>query len=107
VAEVEKRLGPVDVLVNNTGGPPPTPAFGQDSALWSKYFQSMVLSVIAITDRVLPGMRDRKWGRIIRSLRAHLPAWSLLSRTWRFRMRSGCHWWGGRRLSRGRLRTTE
>jgi len=67
VAEVERRLGPVDILVNNTGGPPPTPAFGQDPALWSKHFQSMVLSVIAITDRVLPGMRDRKWGRIITS----------------------------------------
>jgi 3-oxoacyl-[acyl-carrier protein] reductase len=32
---------------------------------WTTYFQSMVLSVIAITDRVLPGMRERKWGRII------------------------------------------
>ena len=67
VAEVEKRLGSVDILINNTGGPPPTPAFGQDPALWTKHFQSMVLSVIAITDRVLPGMRDRKWGRIITS----------------------------------------
>jgi 3-oxoacyl-[acyl-carrier protein] reductase len=27
---IEGRLGPVDVLVNNTGGPPPTPASGQD-----------------------------------------------------------------------------
>lgn len=67
VAEIEKRLGPLDILINNTGGPPPTPAFGQDPALWSKHFQSMVLSVIAITDRVLPGMRERKWGRIITS----------------------------------------
>jgi 3-oxoacyl-[acyl-carrier protein] reductase len=32
-----------------------------------KQFQSMVLSVIAITDRVLPGMRARKWGRVITS----------------------------------------
>lgn len=67
VARIEAELGPVDVLVNNTGGPPPTPAAGQDPALWSKQFQAMVLSVIAITDRVLPGMRARGWGRVITS----------------------------------------
>lgn len=67
VSQIESELGPVDILVNITGGPPPTPASGQDSALWSKHFQSMVLSVIAITDRVLPKMRERKWGRIITS----------------------------------------
>jgi 3-oxoacyl-[acyl-carrier protein] reductase len=67
VARIEERFGPVDVLVNNTGGPPPTLASGQDSTLWSKSFQSMVLSVIAITDRVLPRMRERRWGRIITS----------------------------------------
>lgn len=67
VGRIEADLGPVDVLVNNTGGPPPTPAAGQDPALWSKHFQAMVLSVIAVTDRILPGMRQRKWGRIITS----------------------------------------
>ncbi|MFG1183938.1 SDR family oxidoreductase [Xanthobacter aminoxidans] len=67
IAEIEAKLGPVDVLVNNTGGPPPTPAAGQDPALWAKSFNDMVLSVIAIADRVLPGMRARKWGRIITS----------------------------------------
>lgn len=67
VSAIERRFGPVDVLVNNTGGPPPTPAAGQDPALWSRSFQSMVLSVIAITDRVLPGMRERRWGRIVTS----------------------------------------
>jgi 3-oxoacyl-[acyl-carrier protein] reductase len=67
VSAIERHFRPVDVLVNNTGGPPPTPASGQDSALWSRSFQSMVLSVIAITDRVLPGMRERRWGRIVTS----------------------------------------
>jgi 3-oxoacyl-[acyl-carrier protein] reductase len=65
VSKIESELGPVDILVNITGGPPPTPASGQDPTLWSKHFQSMVLSVIAITDRVLPNMRPRHWGRII------------------------------------------
>jgi 3-oxoacyl-[acyl-carrier protein] reductase len=67
IARIEAELGTVDILVNNTGGPPPTPASGQASEQWSKFFQSMVLSVIAITDRVLPGMRAAKFGRIITS----------------------------------------
>src|SRR5215204_3293512 len=67
VSSIERRFGPVDVLINNTGGPPPTPASSQAPELWSKHFQAMVLSVIALTDRVLPGMRERKWGRIITS----------------------------------------
>jgi 3-oxoacyl-[acyl-carrier protein] reductase len=92
-AQVEKDLGPVDILVNNTGGPPPTPAAGQSTALWIEKFQEMVLSVIAITDRAIPGMKQRGWGRIITStssgaitpipnlaisntLRASLHAWS-------------------------------
>ena len=67
IARIESELGAVDILVNNTGGPPPTPASGQPAEQWSRFFQSMVLSVIAITDRVLPGMRSRKFGRIITS----------------------------------------
>lgn len=67
LAEVEARFGAVDVLVNNTGGPPPTPAAGQSPETWSRYFDEMVRSVIGVTDLVLPGMRARKWGRIITS----------------------------------------
>lgn len=67
LGQVEEELGPVDVLVNNTGGPPPTPAAGQSTELWSLQFQAMVLSVISLTDHVLPGMRKRKWGRVITS----------------------------------------
>jgi 3-oxoacyl-[acyl-carrier protein] reductase len=67
VARIEAELGDVDILVNNTGGPKPSTVSGQDAALWRQSFEAMVLSVIAITDRVLPGMRERKWGRIITS----------------------------------------
>lgn len=67
VEEIESMLGPVDILVNITGGPPPTPAHGQSLDLWERQFRSMVLSVIALTDRVLPSMRQRGWGRIITS----------------------------------------
>lgn len=57
--------GSIDILVNNTGGPPPTGALGVDPAVWSAHFNSMVLSVIRSTDRIVPGMRSRGWGRII------------------------------------------
>jgi 3-oxoacyl-[acyl-carrier protein] reductase len=67
VTAIENRLGAVEILVNITGGPPPTVAAGQDPALWTTHFQSMVLPVIAVTDRVLPGMRAGHWGRIITS----------------------------------------
>jgi 3-oxoacyl-[acyl-carrier protein] reductase len=67
VSSVEAVFGEIDVLVNITGGPPATPAAGQERAKWAENFQTMVLSVIALTDRVLPGMRRRKWGRIITS----------------------------------------
>lgn len=67
VTAIEARFGAVDVLVNNTGGPPPTPASGQAPELWERQFHAMVLSVIALTDRVLPGMRARCWGRIVTS----------------------------------------
>ncbi|WP_026379206.1 SDR family oxidoreductase [Afifella pfennigii] len=65
--KVEEALGPVDILVNITGGPPPTPAAGNETELWRSEFEAMILSVIAITDRVLPGMRARGWGRIVTS----------------------------------------
>lgn len=93
IARIGEQLGEVDVLVNNTGGPPPTTAAGQAPELWAMHFRSMVQSVIAVTDAVLPGMRARRWGRIITStssgvlspipnlgisntLRASLVAWS-------------------------------
>ncbi len=66
-AKIESEFGPVDILINNTGGPPPSTAANVGAEVWEAQFHAMVVSVIKITDRALPQMRARKWGRIITS----------------------------------------
>ncbi|MBF8190753.1 SDR family oxidoreductase [Nonomuraea sp. K274] len=66
-AQVAAELGPADILVNNTGGPPASPAAGQPAKLWEEQYAAMVLPVIGLTDAVLGGMRERGWGRILTS----------------------------------------
>lgn len=65
--QIEDRFGAVDILVNITGGPPPSGASAIDPESWRSHFERMVLSVMRITDRALPAMRERRWGRIITS----------------------------------------
>ncbi len=60
-----KSLGQVDILVNNTGGPPPGPVSGITPEVWSAQFETMILSVMRLTARLLPDMRTRRWGRIL------------------------------------------
>ena len=55
----------LDVLVLNTGGPPPGTAADTTDALWSAQFEAMFLSVVRLTRLALPGMRKRGFGRII------------------------------------------
>jgi len=67
VARVIQELGEVDILVNISGGPPPTTAANVPPSDWIREFQSMVVPMMYITDLVLPGMRAKRWGRIITS----------------------------------------
>jgi 3-oxoacyl-[acyl-carrier protein] reductase len=67
VTTIESRVGSVQILVNNTGGPPPSAAYGLGPDVWREHFEKMVQAPIAITDRVLPGMREKRWGRVITS----------------------------------------
>lgn len=64
-AEVEAALGPVDILVTNTGGPPPGTALDNSIEEWEEAFRSLVLGVRVLAGAVLPKMRERGWGRII------------------------------------------
>jgi 3-oxoacyl-[acyl-carrier protein] reductase len=63
--EVENALGPIDVLVTNTGGPPRGTALDNSIEEWEEAFRSLVLGVRVLVEAVLPGMRDRGWGRIV------------------------------------------
>jgi len=65
VAEVETELGPIDILVANTGGPPKGLALDNSIAEWEEAYRSLVLGVRVLVGAVLPGMRDRGWGRIV------------------------------------------
>ncbi len=66
VARVEQVLGPVDILVANTGGPPQhESAAGIEHTEWQSAYESLVLGPMALVDAVLPGMRARGWGRIV------------------------------------------
>ncbi|MDP3526623.1 MAG: SDR family oxidoreductase [Hoeflea sp.] len=62
---VEKEFGHVDILVNNTGGPPAGLMSEADLTVVHRQFEIMVLSVMDVTARFLPGMRARGWGRVL------------------------------------------
>jgi len=64
-AGAEDRLVGVDILVNNTGGPPPGTAAEMSPAMLVPQFSMMVGALVETTGRLLPQMRARKWGRIL------------------------------------------
>jgi 3-oxoacyl-[acyl-carrier protein] reductase len=63
--EVEAALGPVDALVLNTGGPPAGAALDHDLDEWERAYRSLVLAPRVLCGAVVPGMRERGWGRIV------------------------------------------
>ena len=66
IDEVESALGPIDVYVANTGGPPGGPdPLGFTREQWEAAHRTLVLSPMAFLERLLPGMRSRGWGRVV------------------------------------------
>jgi 3-oxoacyl-[acyl-carrier protein] reductase len=65
VADVEADLGPVEILILNTGGPPRGTALEHGVDDWEAAYRSLVLAPRVLCEEVLPGMRDRGWGRIL------------------------------------------
>jgi 3-oxoacyl-[acyl-carrier protein] reductase len=60
-----QQFGPIEILLNNSGGPPPSGVIGVAPELWEEQFRAMVLNIFRVTELILPDMRARKWGRIL------------------------------------------
>jgi 3-oxoacyl-[acyl-carrier protein] reductase len=58
-------LGGIDILVANTGGPPARTALTVRPEEWVPQFEAMVVPIFRIAGLVLPGMRERGFGRIL------------------------------------------
>jgi 3-oxoacyl-[acyl-carrier protein] reductase len=67
VQTVMDRHGRIDILVNNTGGPPPGFFADFSDEQWQRAVDLLLLSSVRLIRAVLPGMRERRWGRIINS----------------------------------------
>lgn len=65
LAEVTDAHGPVDILVLNSGGPPPGTAADLTPGQMEESLRTLLLAHIDLVSLVLPGMRERKWGRIV------------------------------------------
>jgi 2-hydroxycyclohexanecarboxyl-CoA dehydrogenase len=65
VEGAEQQLGPVDVLVNNAGYDEWAWFTDTDEALWQRVLAVNLVGVIACTHAVLPGMQERRRGRIV------------------------------------------
>jgi 3-oxoacyl-[acyl-carrier protein] reductase len=62
--EAQRRRG-VSILVTNAGGPPPGPFLEAQSDAWVRAFETNVLAAVEAARAVLPGMIERRFGRIV------------------------------------------
>jgi len=65
IAETYKTFGRVDILVNNTGGPPPALFLATSEEDWRRTFAQLFMSVVFACREVAPYMKKERWGRII------------------------------------------
>jgi 3-oxoacyl-[acyl-carrier protein] reductase len=65
VAEIAGTLGPIEILVTNTGGPPLGDSLGFGREDWEAANRSLVLAPMALVEAVVPAMREAGWGRIV------------------------------------------
>ena len=57
--------GPVDILVNNVGASPSRNFLYMSDDDWVSLFELNLMSAVRCTRRLLPAMRERKWGRVV------------------------------------------
>jgi 3-oxoacyl-[acyl-carrier protein] reductase len=66
VTRVAGEVGPVDILITNTGGPPADPdPLSFSAEQWEQAHRTLVLAPMTLLKLVLPGMRERGWGRVV------------------------------------------
>jgi len=66
VAEVQEALGPIEILVTNTGGPPPSPVpLSHSLEEWEAAYRTLVLAPMTLIAAVMPGMQERGFGRVV------------------------------------------
>jgi 3-oxoacyl-[acyl-carrier protein] reductase len=65
VADAAAAFGPVDILVSNAGGPPTVDPTATDPEAWARSLQLLATTPIELATRLLPGMRERHWGRVV------------------------------------------
>jgi 3-oxoacyl-[acyl-carrier protein] reductase len=63
--EVAEKLGPVEILVLNAGGPPLGGALDHELDDWELAYRTLVLAPRVLAGAAVPGMRERGWGRIV------------------------------------------
>jgi 3-oxoacyl-[acyl-carrier protein] reductase len=63
--QAERSLGPIDIAILNAGGPIASEATKTDPDEWRRSFQLLALTPIELATALLPGMRQRRWGRIV------------------------------------------
>ena len=63
--ETVARFGQVDILVTNTGGPPAAPFMKLTEEQWQSGMDSTLMNVVRLCRLVIPGMQERRWGRIV------------------------------------------
>ncbi|HJV49321.1 MAG TPA: SDR family oxidoreductase [Geothrix sp.] len=63
--EAESALGPVDILITNTGGPKAAVFADLSDGDWAAGVDSTLMNVVRLSRLVLPGMRARQWGRLV------------------------------------------
>jgi 3-oxoacyl-[acyl-carrier protein] reductase len=61
----ERDLGPIDILVTNTGGPPGGDPLEFTRDQWEAAHRELVVAAIEMIQLVVPGMRERGFGRIV------------------------------------------
>lgn len=65
VTSAAEAFGQIDIVVLNAGGPPTVDPTATDRDAWQSAFQLLAATPIDITTRLLPGMRQRQWGRVV------------------------------------------